>query len=94
MDDDGFMAKRRIYDLAKYAVELYRYDQNTDGAMGTSKSTKAADYISTVKHILNTKVFGAEGTADQMGADDMVCIDDMDARVVATGSPAVGTINS
>jgi hypothetical protein len=88
MDDDGFMAKRQLYDLAKYAVELHRMIQDTDNLEPwvQAKITKAADYISTVKHYLEYQgVRGAEGTADQMGADDMADIDDMDAQVVATG---------
>ena len=88
MDDDGFMAKRQLYDLAKYSVELHRMIQDTDNLEPwvQAKITKAADYISTVKHYLEYQgVRGAEGTADQMGADDMADIDDMDAQVVATG---------
>jgi hypothetical protein len=88
MDDDGFMAKRQLYDLAKYAVELHRMIQDTDNLEPwvQAKITKAADYISTVKHYLEYQgVRGAEDTADQMGADDMADIDDIGTPVVATG---------
>jgi hypothetical protein len=69
MDDDGFMAKRQLYDLAKYAVELHRQIQDTDDLEPwvSAKITKANDYISTVKHYMEyNAVRGAEGTADQL----------------------------
>jgi hypothetical protein len=69
MDDDGFMAKRQLYDLAKYAVELHRLIQDTDDLEPwvSAKITKANDYISTVKHYMEyNAVRGAEGTADQL----------------------------
>jgi hypothetical protein len=88
MDDDGFMAKRQLYDLAKYSVELHRMIQDTDNLEPwiSAKITKAQDYIETVKHYMEyNNVRGAEDTADQMGADDMADIDDIGTPVVATG---------
>ena len=85
MDDDGFMAKRQLYDLAKYAVELHRQIQDTDDLEPwvSAKITKAQDYISTVKHYMEYNAMrGAEDTADQMGAMDMA---DMDAVEVQVG---------
>jgi len=73
-DDDGFMAKRQLYDIAKYAVELHRMIQDTDNLEPwvQAKITKAADYIDTVKHYLEYQgVRDAEGIAADMGAPDM-----------------------
>jgi hypothetical protein len=77
-DDDGFMAKRQLYDLAKYAVELHRMIQDTDNLEPwiQAKITTAADYIDTVKHYMEyNQVRDADGTADVMGAPDMADID-------------------
>jgi hypothetical protein len=79
VDDDGFMAKRQLYDLAKYSVELHRMIQDTDDLEPwiQAKITKAADYIDTVKHYLEySGVRDAEATADVMGPPEL---DDIDA---------------
>ena len=78
VDDDGFMAKRQLYDLAKYSVELHRMIQDTDDLEPwiQAKITKAADYIDTVKHYLEySGVRDAEDTADVMGPPEMSDID-------------------
>ncbi len=78
VDDDGFMAKRQLYDLAKYSVELHRMIQDTDNLEPwvQAKITKAADYIDTVKHYLEySGVRDAEATADVMGPPEMADID-------------------
>jgi hypothetical protein len=53
-DDDGWMAKSELYKLSKYAITLHGMIQDTDNLEPwvQSKITKAADYISTVKHYL------------------------------------------
>lgn len=53
-DDDGWMAKSELYKLAKYAIALHGMIQDTDNLEPwvASKITKAADYISTVKHYM------------------------------------------
>jgi len=74
MDDDGFMAKRQLYDLAKYAVELHRMIQDTDNLEPwiQAKITKASDYIDTVKHYLEySDIRDAEDMADAVGMDDI-----------------------
>jgi hypothetical protein len=84
MDDDGFMAKRQLYDLAKYSVELHRIIQDTDNLEPwiSAKITKAQDYIETVKHYMEyNNARNAGETADQMGAVDMADIDDVAAQV-------------
>jgi hypothetical protein len=78
MDDDGFMAKRQLYDLAKYSVELHRMIQDTDNLEPwvQAKITKAADYISTVKHYLEYQgVRDGSDMADEIGFDDMAGVD-------------------
>jgi hypothetical protein len=77
-DDDGFMAKRQLYDIAKYAVELHRLIQDTDNLEPwiQAKITTAADYIDTVKHYMEYgQVRDAGDTADVMGPPDMADID-------------------
>lgn len=74
VDDDGFMAKRQLYDIAKYAVALHRMIQDTDNLEPwvQAKITKAQDYIDTVKHYLEYGQFrDAEQSADMMGPPDM-----------------------
>jgi hypothetical protein len=83
-DDDGFMAKRQLYDIAKYAVALHRMIQDTDNLEPwiQAKITTAADYIDTVKHYLEySDVRDAEGTADTMGPPEMADIDDVGATL-------------
>jgi hypothetical protein len=78
MDDDGFMAKRQLYDLAKYSVELHRMIQDTDNLEPwvQAKITKASDYIDSVKHFLEYQgVRGAEDVADMVGLDDIEGVD-------------------
>jgi hypothetical protein len=78
MDDDGFMAKRQLYDLAKYSVELHRMIQDTDNLEPwiSAKITTAADYIDTVKHYLAYKdIDGAEDMAGEVGLDDIADVD-------------------
>lgn len=78
MDDDGFMAKRQLYDLAKYSVELHRMIQDTDNLEPwiQAKITKAADYIDTVKHYLEYQgVADAGDMADEVGLDDIADVD-------------------
>lgn len=78
VDDDGFMAKRQLYDIAKYAVELHRMIQDTDNLEPwiQAKITKAADYIDTVKHYMEYQgVRDAEDTADVIGPPDLGDID-------------------
>lgn len=73
-DDDGFMAKRQLYDIAKYAVELHRMIQDTDNLEPwvQAKITKAQDYIDTVKHYLEYQdVQDAGAMADFSGMDDL-----------------------
>lgn len=53
-DDDGWMAKSELYKLAKYAITLHGMIQDNENLEPwvQSKITKAADYISTVKHYM------------------------------------------
>lgn len=73
-DDDGFMAKRQLYDIAKYAVQLHKMIQDSDNLEPwiQAKITKAADYIDTVKHYLEyNDVRDAEAMVDFTGMDDL-----------------------
>lgn len=88
MDDDGFMAKRQLYDLAKYSVELHRMIQDTDNLEPwiQAKITKAADYIDTVKHYLEYQnIDGADDMADEVGFDD---IGDIESSIEADIAPS------
>lgn len=74
IDDDGFMAKRQLYDLAKYSIQLHKMIQDSDNLEPwvQAKITKAADYIDTVKHYMEYQVVrDAEATAIDIGAPDM-----------------------
>jgi len=88
MDDDGFMAKRQLYDLAKYSVELHRMIQDTDNLEPwiQAKITKAADYIDTVKHYMEYQgVRDGEDMAGEVGMDDIA---DVDATLDTMGPEA------
>lgn len=92
IDDDGFMAKRQLYDLAKYSVELHRQIQDTDDLEPwvSAKITKAQDYIATVKHYLEYQgVRGAEGIADEVGMDVADMGDEPDVEMPAIEEPAM-----
>lgn len=78
MDDDGFMAKRQLYDTAKGAVTLHKLIQDTDNLEPwiQAKLTKAADYIETVKHYLEYQgAVDADDTANAIGMDDIAGIE-------------------
>jgi hypothetical protein len=53
-DDDGWMAKSELYKLSKYAIQLHGMIQDNENLEPwvQSKITKAADYISSVKHYM------------------------------------------
>lgn len=53
-DDDGWMAKSELYKAAKYAAELHQMISDTDNLEPwvAAKITKAADYLSSVKHYM------------------------------------------
>lgn len=53
-DDDGWMAKSELYKMAKYAITLHGMIQDNENLEPwvQSKITKAADYLSTVKHYM------------------------------------------
>lgn len=71
-DDDGFMAKRQLYDLAKYATMLHKMINDEDDLEPwvQAKITKAADYIDTVKHYMEYRdVRDADDMADEVGID-------------------------
>lgn len=72
-DDDGWMAKGQLYQLSKYSVELHGMIQDTDNLEPwvQAKITKAADYISAVKHYMEYLVIN-----DQQ-SDAPVVIDDL-----------------
>jgi hypothetical protein len=83
-DDDGFMAKRQLYDIAKYAVELHRSIQDTDNLEPwiQAKITTAAEYIDTVKHYMEyNQVRDAGDVADVAGPPDMADIDGIDFQL-------------
>ena len=54
MDEDGWMAKSQLYQAAKYSIELHKMIQDTDNLEPwvQSKISKAADYLSSVKHYM------------------------------------------
>jgi len=54
VDDEGGMAKRELFKIAKYAMMLHDSLQDEDQLEGwvQSKITKAADYMGTVAHYL------------------------------------------
>ena len=73
-DDDGFMAKRQLYDIAKYAIELHKTIQDTDDLDPwiQEKLTLANDYISSVQHHLSyNEVDSAADLASEVGMNDI-----------------------
>ena len=56
-DDDGWMAKSQLYQLAKYAIELHRQIQDTDNLEPwvMTKIAQASDGIGSIKHHLEYK---------------------------------------
>lgn len=74
-DDDGWMAKSELYKLSKYAIQLHGMIQDNENLEPwvQSKITKAADYISSVKHYMEY----IELTDGQpQVVDDMPVVDD------------------
>ena len=53
-DEDGWMAKQQLYKTAQYAIKLHQMIGDTDNLEPwiQSKITKAADYMSSIKHYL------------------------------------------
>ena len=53
-DEDGWMAKKQLYNLSKYSVILHGMINDTDNLEPwvQAKITKACDYISAVKHYM------------------------------------------
>ena len=53
-DEDGWMAKGQLYNAAQYSIELHKMIQDTDNLEPwvQAKITKAADYLSSVKHYM------------------------------------------
>ena len=84
VDDDGFMAKRQLYDIAKRAIELHSLIQDTDNLEPwvQAKITTAADYIDNVYHSLEyDAIRDAEDVADELGLD-VADFDDEDVDYV------------
>lgn len=93
-DDDGFMAKRQLYDLAKYSVQLHKMIQDDDNLEPwvQAKITKAADYIDTVKHYLEYQgVRSAEDAAIDFGMDDIADVDTQIATLEPEVEPELDT---
>lgn len=88
IDDDGFMAKRQLYDVAKCAVYLHKMILDTDDLEPwvQAKITTALDYMKTVKEYL--EYAGADaGAPGDMGQDIAAVVEpmgDMSAEPEAT----------
>ena len=72
-DDEGGMAKSQLYRIAKYAMELHDalHEDTELESWVQSKITKAADYMSTVKHHLEYEM-GIEMHSIDDGCGDAV----------------------
>ena len=72
-DDDGWMAKGQLYQLSKYSVELHGMIQDTDNLEPwvQAKITKAADYISAVKHYMEYLAVNNYPEQQPVVVDDM-----------------------
>ena len=53
-DEDGWMAKEQLYKTAQYAIKLHQLIGDTDNLEPwiQAKITKAADYLSSIKHYM------------------------------------------
>jgi len=77
-DDERDMIKKRLYQMGKYCVELYKMlDDLPDNAdfphWWQAKITKAEDYISTTKHYLENEMAVSDRDAEYQ---DPVVTDD------------------
>ena len=68
MDEDGWMAKSQLYQAAKYSIELHKMIQDTDNLEPwvQSKISKAADYLSSVKHYMEYESTIREATEEAL----------------------------
>ena len=71
-DDEGGMAKRQLYKIAKYATMLHDSLEDEDQLEGwvQSKLTKAADYMGTVAHYLEYEM-GMEMYDPEMDSEEV-----------------------
>lgn len=78
-DDDGWMAKNKLYQTAKYAIELHAMINDTDDLEPwvQDKITLANDYLSSVKHHLEYSGLEPEDQGDgiEAYADDQLPMD-------------------
>jgi hypothetical protein len=64
-DDDGWMAKSQLYQIAKYSIDLHKMISDTDSLEPwiQSKITKASEYMDSIKHYLEYEKFRVDKTS-------------------------------
>ncbi len=72
-DEDGWMAKKQLYNLSKYSVQLHGMINDTDNLEPwvQAKITKACDYISAVKHYMEYLEINGYPEQPPVVVDDM-----------------------
>jgi len=90
LDDAGVMAKRKLYDLAKTAIELHKLIQDSDDLEPwvQEKITLASEYIDTVKHSLDYDSFRVDHENpeidDFVNGEDMHGLDELSSSELTT----------
>ena len=82
-DNEGGMAKSQLYRIAKYAMELHdALEESTElEAWVQSKITKAADYMSTVKHHLQYEMGYEIHDMDEESEEPLIVVDSEEFEV-------------
>ena len=72
-DEDGWMAKEQLYKTAQYAIKLHQLIGDTDNLEPwvQAKITKAADYLSSVKHYMEYEQVNPHPT-DEPSSEEVV----------------------
>ena len=72
VDEEGRMAKQQLFKTAKYAKEIHSMmrDDTQLEAWVQAKITKAADYLSSIKHYLEYEMETGESVAATLSEDE------------------------
>ena len=67
-DEDGWMAKEQLYKISQYATKLHQIIGDTDDLEPwiQAKITKAADYMSSIKHYMEYEQINPRATDEPM----------------------------
>jgi len=88
-DEDGWMAKEQLYKTAQYAIKLHQLIGDTDNLEPwiQAKITKAADYLSSIKHYMEYEQVNPHPTDEPSDAEaleptmDVMGMESVDPRI-------------